>query len=191
MLWVLVCGSHLAGFIQFKSLISAANFKQLFILWFKYYQRLLLLFPVTKIEVFKTDINVHNGIIVNLLMSSILLLLHVSTIGIGLYVVQTLLLWHPIRRANFSYYEGKCGFSQRLSIFRCVTLSDQWVYIISYLEWLLWILSIIGYILQPSPDNRPSIYQVCAVAFKMIHKSNPVENVFVSVCTTTTTTTTD
>ena len=37
-----------------------------------------------------------------------------------------------------------------------------------------------GYILNPDPSERPDIYQVCNMSFKLLGKPNPVANVFVS-----------
>lgn len=34
--------------------------------------------------------------------------------------------------------------------------------------------------LEPDPDKRPDIYQVSCVAFQLIGKENPVQNLMVS-----------
>lgn len=44
------------------------------------------------------------------------------------------------------------------------------------------IVIIIGYMLEPDPDKRPNIFQVCHVVHHLRGYDNPVANVFVSVC---------
>ena len=38
-----------------------------------------------------------------------------------------------------------------------------------------------GYLLTPDPDQRPTIWQVCEVVFRLKQSPNPVLNVFVSL----------
>ena len=37
-----------------------------------------------------------------------------------------------------------------------------------------------GYMLEPKSESRPTIWQVCEVAFSLMGRRNPVQNVFVS-----------
>ena len=41
-------------------------------------------------------------------------------------------------------------------------------------------VALLGYMLEPKADSRPTIWQVCEVAFKLKGQRNPVQNVFVS-----------
>lgn len=36
--------------------------------------------------------------------------------------------------------------------------------------------------LEPDPDKRPDIYQVSSVAFSLLGRENPVQNLLVSTC---------
>lgn len=38
----------------------------------------------------------------------------------------------------------------------------------------------LGYMLEPDPDQRPDVYQVSCIAFKLLGKENPVKNLMVS-----------
>lgn len=38
----------------------------------------------------------------------------------------------------------------------------------------------LGYMLEPDPDKRPDIYQVASIAFLLLGKENPVQNLMVS-----------
>lgn len=58
--------------------------------------------------------------------------------------------------------------------------SNQW-YNIKYLQVLINYFT--EYILNPNPEERPDIFQVSWVAFKLMGKDTPILNAFVSILT--------
>jgi hypothetical protein len=76
------------------------------------------------------------------------------------------------------YNTNTGSISEKKEYVFCLFISE---YKLLAMKWYIFYLVIAGYMLEPDPDKRPDIFQVSFVAFSLIGKDCPVQNLHVSL----------
>lgn len=93
-------------------------------------------------------------------------------------------MWDPVYNISIKTKVSKKSKHTFVQTYYFVKFKGLYTYIVfslygcSAINFGLYVI-FAGYMLEPDPDKRPDIYQVASIAFPLLGKENPVQNLMV------------